>query len=273
MENFKDLVKIYLKEIGQYDILSKDEEKRLLLEAKSGDEEAKNKIIVSNLRLVVNIAKSFINKGLGFIDLISEGNIGLINAIDKFDIEKGFRFSTYAVWWIRQSISRAVIDKGREIRIPSYKYDILSKINFFISKYLSEYQKYPNVDEISNELDINKEKIEKVLIEFQDLISLNASIGNEIILEDVISNSDRDQTEDEIIDDMIREKVKDKLNSLKEREKDIVSLRYGINGDGPKTLEEVGQIYGVTRERVRQIEKRALKKLKLELQDELEDYI
>jgi RNA polymerase primary sigma factor len=146
VEKEKDLVSLYLNDIRKHEILTKEEEQELLIKAKSGDEQAKQQLILSNLRLVVNIAKNYSNKGLGFIDLISEGNFGLIHAIDKFDYTKGYRFSTYAVWWIKQAVTKAIISKGREIRIPSYKHDILNKVNKFIMGYITEYSSYPSIE-------------------------------------------------------------------------------------------------------------------------------
>lgn len=273
MEETKDLVKLYLSDIRKYKILTKEEELELLKQSQSGDNEAKQTLIVSNLRLVVNVAKKYLNKGLSFIDLISEGNIGLIYAIDKFDYTKGYRFSTYAVWWIKQAITKSIINKGREIRIPSYKHDMINKINRYIMNYVTSNDNYPTISEISLSTGINEKNIEQVMIEFQDLISLNSTIGDSIFLEDALSEENEDSLENEILDQIVKEDILDTLSVLKEREKDILILRFGLDGNEPKTLEEVGKIFNITRERVRQIEKKALEKLKKEFNDKLRAYL
>lgn len=259
----KDLISYYLEDIRNYEILKKDEEIELLKKAKAGDNEAKNKLIVSNLRLVVNVAKNYVNRGLSLIDLISEGNFGLIYAIEKFDMNKGFRFSTYAVWWIKQSITKAIICKGRGIRIPSYKYDLLSKVNRYVLKRVREYGVYPTVDEISEELEIEKEKIEEIMVAFQDPMSLSMSIGDDIRLEDVIADGEDNTLEDSIIEEIQRSEVRQIVKVLADREKQILKLRFGLDGEEIHTLEEIGQTFNITRERVRQIEKKTLHKLKV----------
>ncbi len=273
MDETKDLVKLYLRDIRKYDILTKEEELELLKQSQSGDKTAKQKLVLSNLRLVVNVAKKYLHKGLSFIDLISEGNIGLIHAIDKFDYKKGYRFSTYAVWWIKQAITKAIINKGREIRIPSYKHDMINKINRYIMNYVTDKNNYPTIKQISNETGISEKNIEQVMIEFQDLISLNSTIGDSIFLEDALSEENQDSMEKEILDQIIKEDILDTLSFLKEREKNILIYRFGLDGNEPKTLEEVGKIFDITRERVRQIEKKALQKLKKEYNDKLRSYL
>jgi len=273
MDRTKDLVSLYLKDIRQYEILTKEEELKLLIAAKNGCEESKEKLILSNLRLVVNVAKKYTKKGLGLIDLISEGNFGLIHAIKKFDVEKGFRFSTYAVWWIKQSITKSIISKGREIRIPSYKYDMLNKVNKYIMNHVMETSKYPNFNEISKGLDIPEAKIQKVMLEFQDLMSLNASIGEDIFLEDTISQPEEESLENQVLREIGREEIIKMLDGLKPREKEIVKLRYGIDGYDIHTLEEIGKTFNITRERVRQIEKKTLLKLKTIFSEELKPYL
>ncbi|WP_028855653.1 sigma-70 family RNA polymerase sigma factor [Psychrilyobacter atlanticus] len=273
MERTKDLVSLYLKDIRQYEILTKEEELKLLIAAKNGCEESKEKLILSNLRLVVNVAKKYTRKGLGLIDLISEGNFGLIHAIKKFDVEKGFRFSTYAVWWIKQSITKSIISKGREIRIPSYKYDMLNKINKYIMNHVMETSKYPDFNEISKGLGIPEDKIQKVMLEFQDLMSLNASIGEDIFLEDTISQPEEQSLENQVLREIGKEEITKMLDALKPREKEIVKLRYGIDGYDIHTLEEIGKTFNITRERVRQIEKKTLLKLKTRFSEELKPYL
>lgn len=265
----KDLISLYLADIRKYKILDKDEELSLLIKAKAGDEEAKNQLILSNLRLVVNIAKGYINKGLSFIDLISEGNLGLIYAIEKFDITKGFRFSTYAVWWIKQSISKAVIVKGREIRIPSYKYDLLNKVNRYVMSRLKDEGNYPSVEEIAVELNIEADKIQDIIMDFQDPMSLSMQIGDDIYLEDTLAQQEDFSMEEEIFNEMGRKQVRDMVNQLEEREKEILKLRYGLDGYEIHTLEEIGNTLNITRERVRQIEKKTLQKLRSKYTKEL----
>ncbi len=269
----RDLVQLYLKDIKRYKMLTKEEELDLLIKSKAGDLDAKQLLILSNLRLVVNVAKNYMNKGLNYIDLISEGNFGLIHAIEKFDPTKGFRFSTYAVWWIKQAVSKAVINKGREIRIPSYKYDILNKINKYIMNYVTKYDVFPNIKDISKSTKISEDKIEKVMIEFQELLSLNSSIGEDIFLEDIVSTENSEFLEDSIIDGMFKEDMNKRLNVLNPREKEIIVMRYGLNEEENKTLEEVGQKFNITRERVRQLEKKALEKLRKEFERDFEEYI
>lgn len=258
----KDLVSLYLSDIRKYSILSREEEEELLLKVKEGDLEAKNKLIVCNLRLVISVAKNYMNKGMTLIDLISEGNFGLIRAIDKFDAERGFRFSTYAVWWIKQSISKALMSKGREIRIPSYKYDLLNKINKIVVEELMNSGDYPSNELIGEKLNISPEKIGNILIEFQEVMSLNESVGDNIYLEDVVLNESSENLENKIINEIHREKIYEMLNGLDEREKGILMRRYGLNGYEIHTLEQVGEAFNITRERVRQIEKKTLEKLR-----------
>lgn len=273
VEKEKDLVSLYLNDIRKHEILTKEEEQELLIKAKSGDEQAKQQFILSNLRLVVNIAKNYSNKGLGFIDLISEGNFGLIHAIDKFDYTKGYRFSTYAVWWIKQAVTKAIISKGREIRIPSYKHDILNKVNKFIMGYITEYSSYPSIDSIAQGTGLEEKKIQKVMLEFQDMLSLNASIGDDIYLEDTISQADEESLENKVLGEMAKEEINAILGLLKPREKDILTLRYGLFGQEIHTLEEVGKKFNITRERVRQIEKKTLDKLRIKYSDQLREYL
>ncbi|WP_300392524.1 sigma-70 family RNA polymerase sigma factor [Fusobacterium sp.] len=258
----KDLVSLYLSDIRKYSILSREEEEELLQKVKEGDLEAKNKLIVCNLRLVISVAKNYMNKGMTLIDLISEGNFGLIRAIDKFDAERGFRFSTYAVWWIKQSISKALMSKGREIRIPSYKYDLLNKINKIVVEELMNSGDYPSNELIGEKLNISPEKIGNILIEFQEVMSLNESVGDNIYLEDVVLNESSENLENKIINEIHREKIYEMLDDLEEREKGILVRRYGLNGFEIHTLEQVGEAFNITRERVRQIEKKTLEKLR-----------
>jgi RNA polymerase primary sigma factor len=267
----RDLISLYLEDIRKYKVLDKDEELELLKKINDGDPEAKNQLILSNLRLVVNIAKGYTKKGMSFIDLISEGNFGLIHAIEKFDILKGFRFSTYAVWWIKQAISKAVINKGRDIRIPSYRHDLLNRVNRYIMAKIQDDGFYPSIERIANDLDINFDKVERILLEFQDTMSLNMSIGEDIFLEDTLIHEDGSSLEDRVIEEIGRKQVIDMVNGLNQREKEILKLRFGLDGYEIHTLEEIGNEFNITRERVRQIEKRTLQKLRNKYSKELED--
>ncbi|MGL5917938.1 MAG: sigma-70 family RNA polymerase sigma factor [Cetobacterium sp.] len=263
----KDLVSFYLDDIKKYEVLSKEEEVSLLRKAKNGNIEAREKLIVCNLRLVVNVAKKYSNKGMSFIDLISEGNFGLIHAIEKFDIEKGYRFSTYAVWWIKQAITKAIICKGREIRIPSYKHDMLNKINKFIMDNVMTKGDYPSIYEISDKLDINLEKVQDLMIEFQETVSLSSPIGEDICLEDTIASEVHNDLENNIIRAISTEQIDNILNKLNDREKQILKLRFGFDGNQIHTLEDIGQSFSITRERVRQIEQKTLEKLRKRYSD------
>lgn len=265
----KDLVSLYLDDIKKYEILDREEEEKLLIKVKEGDLEAKNKLILCNLRLVISVAKNYMNKGMTLIDLISEGNFGLIRAIDKFDINKGFRFSTYAVWWIKQSITKAVMSKGREIRIPSYKYDLLNKINKVIVEELMNTGDYPSNEVIAEKLKLSPEKVANIMVEFQEIISLNSSVGDNIYLEDTILNEDSENFENDIINEISKEKIYEILDNLEERERDILLRRYGLSGYDIHTLEQVGEAFNITRERVRQIEKKTLAKLRKKYDKEL----
>lgn len=267
------LSKLYINEIRNYPLLTREEEYELVRKARDGDEQSKQKLVLSNLRLVVKIARNYQSRGLNFEDVISEGNIGLIHAVEKFDPDKGFRFSTYAIWWIKQAIKKAIINKGRDIRIPSYKHDLLNKINNTSMKYITTVGRYPTIRETAAELGMEESKIEEIFLEFQDMSSLNDVIGDELILEDIVLEKDSEFMEDKIIESIIGQEIKKTLDILDEREKEIISARYGIGGDVKLTLEEVGKKFNITRERVRQLEKRALEKLKKEFKREYKEYI
>ena len=229
---------------------------------KKRKEKARDELILCNLRLVVNVAKNYRNKGLSLIDLISEGNFGLIYAIEKFDLSRGLRFSTYAVWWIKQAISKAIICKGRGIRIPSYKYDMLNKINKYVTKKVKETGEYPELENISENLDMTVEEIEEIMTVFQEPMSLNMSIGEDIYLEDTIACKNNSKMEDEVIEKLLKVEIKSLVEVLDDREKTILSLRYGLDTGEIHTLEEIGLQFNITRERVRQIEKKSIEKLR-----------
>ena len=258
-----NLISLYLNDIQKYELLTKEEEYELLRKIREDkDEDARHLLILSNLRLVISVAKKSMGNGLLLIDLISEGNIGLIKAINKFDYEKGHRFSTYAVWWIKQSIKKAVINKGRDIRIPSYKYEQLSKVNRTIMEYISEFGETPTTKYIADKTELKESKVVLLLDEFQDILSLNETIGDNIFLEDVIGASDN--IEEKIIKEDQLAEMRDLLdNILSDREKEILELRYGLYDNKIHTLKEIGDMLSITRERVRQIEKKAITKLKL----------
>ena len=258
-----NLISLYLNDIQKYELLTKEEEYELLRKIREDkDEDARHLLILSNLRLVISVAKKSMGNGLLLIDLISEGNIGLIKAINKFDYEKGHRFSTYAVWWIKQSIKKAVINKGRDIRIPSYKYEQLSKVNRTIMEYISEFGEEPTTKYIADKTELKESKVVLLLNEFQDILSLNETIGDNIFLEDVIGASDN--IEEKIIKEDQLAEMRDLLdNILSDREKEILELRYGLYDNKIHTLKEIGDMLSITRERVRQIEKKAITKLKL----------
>lgn len=266
----RDILALYLNDIRKYKTLTKEEEMELIKKAQAGDLEAKNHVILSNLRLVVNIAKGYRSKGMTLIDLISEGNLGLIRAVEKFKLEKGFRFSTYAVWWIKQSISKAIISKGREIRIPSYRYDILNKMNKYITDTVQLVGIYPSIEEVAEHLGMDTQKIQDIMIEFQEPMSLHTEIGEDIYLEDILSSSE-EHFEEKIYYKMMQQKLCDILNHLEEREKEILKLRFGLDGYEIHTLEDIGKNFNITRERVRQIEKNTLKKLKKKYNKELKE--
>jgi RNA polymerase primary sigma factor len=258
-----NLISLYLNDIQKYELLTKEEEYELLRKIREDkDEDARHLLILSNLRLVISVAKKSMGNGLLLIDLISEGNIGLMKAINKFDYEKGHRFSTYAVWWIKQSIKKAVINKGRDIRIPSYKYEQLSKVNRTIMEYISEFGETPTTKYIADKTELKESKVVLLLNEFQDILSLNETIGDNIFLEDVIGASDN--IEEKIIKEDQLAEMRDLLdNILSDREKEILELRYGLYDNKIHTLKEIGDMLSITRERVRQIEKKAITKLKL----------
>ena len=258
-----NLISLYLNDIQKYELLTKEEEYELLRKIREDkDEDARHLLILSNLRLVISVAKKSMGNGLLLIDLISEGNIGLIKAINKFNYEKGHRFSTYAVWWIKQSIKKAVINKGRDIRIPSYKYEQLSKVNRTIMEYISEFGETPTTKYIADKTELKESKVVLLLNEFQDILSLNETIGDNIFLEDVIGASDN--IEEKIIKEDQLAEMRDLLdNILSDREKEILELRYGLYDNKIHTLKEIGDMLSITRERVRQIEKKAITKLKL----------
>ncbi|MDO5014888.1 MAG: RNA polymerase sigma factor RpoD [Clostridia bacterium] len=259
-----DPVKVYLKEIGKVPLLTAEEEIDLAIRIEDGDERARQKLAESNLRLVVSIAKRYVGRGMSFLDLIQEGNLGLIKAVEKFDYTKGFKFSTYATWWIRQAITRSIADQARTIRIPVHMVETINKVKKTGSKLLHENGREPTDEEIAERLDMTVDKVRDIQRVSQEPVSLDTPIGEEedSHLGDFIPDEDAVTPADAASNLMLKEQLAEVLDSLNEREARVLSLRFGLNDGRPRTLEEVGKEFDVTRERIRQIEAKALRKLR-----------
>ena len=259
-----DPVKVYLKEIGSFPLLSLEEEIELAEKILQGDSFAKKKLAEANLRLVVSIAKRYVGRGMLFLDLIQEGNLGLIKAVEKFDHTKGFKFSTYATWWIRQAITRAIADQARTIRIPVHMVETINKVKKVQSQLLHKNGQEPSVEDLAEELDMSQEKVREILKVAQEPISLESPIGEEedSHLGDFIPDSDAPIPEEAATHALLKEQLSEVLATLTPREAKVLSLRFGIEDGRPRTLEEVGKEFNVTRERIRQIEAKALRKLR-----------
>ena len=259
-----DPVRMYLKEIGKISLLSLDEETELSKKIAEGDEMAKNRLAESNLRLVVSIAKRYVGRGMLFLDLIQEGNIGLMKAVEKFDAEKGYKFSTYATWWIRQAITRAIADQARTIRVPVHMVETINKLSRFQRQLTLELNREPTDEELAEKMNMSPEKIREVIKIAQDPVSLETPIGEEedSHLGDFVPDESNMSPEDFTVHEMLKEEISDVLLTLTEREEQVLRLRFGLDDGSSKTLEEVGQMFGVTRERIRQIEAKALRKLR-----------
>lgn len=259
-----DPVKMYLKDIGEVPLLSADEEIELAKRILEGDEEAKTKLSEANLRLVVSIAKRYVGRGMLFLDLIQEGNIGLMKAVEKFDHEKGFKFSTYATWWIRQAITRAIADQARTIRIPVHMVETISKLTRTSRVLLQKLGREPTPAEIAAEMGILEERVREIQKIAQDPVSLETPIGEEedTHLGDFIEDDRAITPSDSVSSTMLKETLISVLSSLTPREEKVLRLRYGVDDGRPRTLEEVGKEFNVTRERIRQIEAKALRKLR-----------
>lgn len=259
-----DPVRMYLKEIGKISLLSLDEETELSKKIAEGDEMAKNRLAESNLRLVVSIAKRYVGRGMLFLDLIQEGNIGLMKAVEKFDATKGYKFSTYATWWIRQAITRAIADQARTIRVPVHMVETINKLSRFQRQLTLELNREPTDEELAEKMNMSPEKIREVIKIAQDPVSLETPIGEEedSHLGDFVPDESNMSPEDFTVHEMLKEEISDVLLTLTEREEQVLRLRFGLDDGSSKTLEEVGQMFGVTRERIRQIEAKALRKLR-----------
>ena len=258
-----DSVKMYLKEIGKIELLNAEQERDIAQRMADGDEEAKEMLINSNLRLVVSIAKKYMNRGLSLLDLIQEGNIGLIKAVDKFDYTKGFKFSTYATWWIRQAITRAIADQARTIRIPVHMVETINKLTRVQRQLVQDLGREPTTEELAKEMSMEPTKIREIQKISQDPISIDKPVGEEedSHLVDFISNDELAAPEEEVARILLKEDLIKALNSLTERERKVIELRFGLKDGIPMTLEQVGKKLGVTRERIRQIEAKAIRKL------------
>lgn len=259
-----DPVRMYLKEIGRVPLLSADDEVDLAKRIEQGDEEAKRRLAEANLRLVVSIAKRYVGRGMLFLDLIQEGNMGLIKAVEKFDFTKGFKFSTYATWWIRQAITRAIADQARTIRIPVHMVETINKLIRVSRQLLQELGREPTPEEIAKEMDLSTEKVREIMKIAQEPVSLETPIGEEddSHLGDFIEDQEALAPADAAAYELLKEQLEDVLDTLTEREENVLRLRFGLDDGRTRTLEEVGKVFGVTRERIRQIEAKALRKLR-----------
>lgn len=259
-----DHVKMYLKEIGKVDLLDADEELELAKRMSEGDEVAKKKLAEANLRLVVSIAKRYVGRGMLFLDLIQEGNLGLIKAVDKFDYSKGYKFSTYATWWIRQAITRAIADQARTIRIPVHMVETINKLVRISRQLVQELGREPTTEELAKELNLSVEKVREISKISQEPVSLETPIGEEedSHLGDFIPDDDAPAPSEVASFVMLKEQLEDVLKTLTTREAKVLRLRFGLEDGRPRTLEEVGKEFDVTRERIRQIEAKALRKLR-----------
>jgi RNA polymerase primary sigma factor len=272
-----DSVRLYLREIGKIPLLNAEEELALAQRVVAGDKKAKDEMAEANMRLVVSIAKRYVGRGLDLLDLIQEGNTGLLRAVEKFDPDKGFKFSTYATWWIRQAITRAIADQARTIRIPVHMVETINKLLRTQRRLTQELNREPTNEEIASEMEIDVDKVEHIMKIKQDISSLDASIRDDeedSVLADFIEDEDTISPEESATGQLLKEQVKDMLSALTEREQKILKLRFGLEDGKSHTLEEVGQEFSVTRERIRQIEAKALAKLRKHRDaKKLHDYI
>mgnify|MGYP004680863997 CR=1 FL=1 len=259
-----DPVRIYLKEIGQIKLLTMDEELKLADRINAGDEEAKTILAEANLRLVVSIAKRYVGRGMQFLDLIQEGNIGLMKAVEKFDVTKGYKFSTYATWWIRQAITRAIADQARTIRVPVHMVETINKLSRIQRQLTLELNREPSEEELAKKMGMSIDKVREIYKISQEPVSLETPIGEEddSHLGDFIKDERNVSPEEYATNEMLKDEIASVLLTLTEREEKVIRLRFGLEDGKSRTLEEVGQMFGVTRERIRQIEAKALRKLR-----------
>jgi len=259
-----DPVRMYLKDIGRIPLLNQEREQRLSELIAQGDERAKNELVEANLRLVVSIAKRYVGKGIFFLDLIQEGNLGLMKAVDKFDYTKGYKFSTYATWWIRQSITRAIADQARTIRIPVHMVETIHKVSRTSRQLLQELGREPTIDEISEKLGMNADKVRDIIKTAQEPVSLETPVGEEedTHLADFIPDDSSPTPSEAVSFQLLKEQLDKVLHTLSPREEMVIKLRFGFDDGRPRTLEEVGSEFNITRERIRQIEAKALRKLR-----------
>lgn len=262
-----DSVRLHLREIGKIPLLSAEEELALAQRVVKGDKKAKDKMAEANMRLVVSIAKRYSGRGLDFLDLIQEGHTGLLRAVEKFDPDKGFKFSTYATWWIRQAITRAIADQARTIRIPVHMVETINKLLRTQRRMTQELNREPTIEELAKELEMEPERVEYVIKIKQDISSLDAGVGRDgededSVLGDFIEDEDGATPEESASSQLLKEQVQSVLSTLSEREQKIIKMRFGLENGKSHTLEEVGQEFAVTRERIRQIEAKALAKLR-----------
>lgn len=259
-----DPVRMYLKEIGQIKLLTMDEELKLADRILEGDQEAKARLAEANLRLVVSIAKRYVGRGMLFLDLIQEGNIGLMKAVEKFDVSKGYKFSTYATWWIRQAITRAIADQARTIRVPVHMVETINKLARIQRQLTLELNREPSEEELAKKMNVSVDKIRDIYKISQEPVSLETPIGEEddSHLGDFIKDERNVSPEEFATNEMLKDEISEVLKTLTEREEKVIRLRFGLEDGKSRTLEEVGQLFGVTRERIRQIEAKALRKLR-----------
>ena len=259
-----DPVRMYLKEIGKVQLLSAEKELELAKQMEEGSERAKQELVEANLRLVVSIAKRYVGKGMSFLDLIQEGNLGLMKAVEKFDYRKGYKFSTYATWWIRQSITRAIADQARTIRIPVHMVETIHKVARVSRQLVQENGRDPSAEEIAKVMKMSPEKVREIMKIALDPVSLETPIGEEedSHLGDFIEDSDSPAPQEAVSYVMLREQLNEVLHTLTPREEQVLKLRFGLDDGRTRTLEEVGQVFNITRERIRQIEAKALRKLR-----------
>lgn len=259
-----DPVRMYLKEIGRVSLLTADQEVELALRIEKGDPRARQELAEANLRLVVSIAKRYVGRGMQFLDLIQEGNMGLMKAVEKFDYQKGFKFSTYATWWIRQAITRAIADQARTIRIPVHMVETINKLIRIQRQLLQDLGREPTPEEIGAEMDMPSDKVREILKIAQEPVSLETPIGEEddSHLGDFIEDQEATSPADHAAYELLKEQLEGVLDTLTDREENVLRLRFGLDDGRTRTLEEVGKVFGVTRERIRQIEAKALRKLR-----------